>query len=293
MQSSPGGSAPAQVGPLNPSPAAAPQVKVDDQGRTSFDLSVSGATKGQPFWLVLGQSDNRGLDRVGRRPRSGPAATGRRFCQRMVDRSRRRRRQGGVALDATTQRVDRARAVGGRGAAVSRAGHPPAAARWRSRSTNRAPQRVTWRTFLRSRGREEPSVRIALLTGAIAGVVAAAVIGLAAGAVTAVAVGVATRRRRARWWLALGRARMARAQWAVRDRASGPFETDGRLRMARRAVRHPSGRLAGGCVPRRAGRRRRDLGPGQSPSSRTAAVAVASARSGAASVPSDDDDPRP
>ena len=49
-----------QVTPLVASPETGPTVKVDGQGRTSFDLSVTGATKGQPFWLVLGQSNNSG-----------------------------------------------------------------------------------------------------------------------------------------------------------------------------------------------------------------------------------------
>jgi hypothetical protein len=66
------------------------------------------------------------------------------------------------------------------------------------------PDPVTWKTFIRSRGPEEPRVLVVLLVGAISGIVAAAVIGLVAGAVTAVAVAVAASRRRARWWLALG-----------------------------------------------------------------------------------------
>ena len=66
------------------------------------------------------------------------------------------------------------------------------------------PERITVRTFFRSVGRDEPSVRTALLVGVVAGAIAAAVIGLLAGVVTGLAVGVAAHRRRARWWLALG-----------------------------------------------------------------------------------------
>jgi hypothetical protein len=65
------------------------------------------------------------------------------------------------------------------------------------------PDRITWRTFLASRGADVPSMRTALSVGLVAGLVAAAVIGSIAGLVTAVAVGVATRRRGARWLLAL------------------------------------------------------------------------------------------
>jgi hypothetical protein len=37
-------------------------VKVTSKGSTKIDLTVSGARKGTPFWLVLGQSDNAGWE---------------------------------------------------------------------------------------------------------------------------------------------------------------------------------------------------------------------------------------
>ena len=291
MQSSPGGDAPAQVGPLNPSAASAPRVKVDDQGRTSFDLSVSGASKGQPFWLVLGQSDNRGWTASVDGHDLGPPQLVDGFANGwLID-------PGGgdvkVALRWTPQRnVWIALALSAVGALLCLV-----LAIRRPRSValtvdEPGPQRVTWRTFLRSRGREEPSVRIALLTGAIAGGVAAAVIGLAAGAVTAVAVGVATRRRRARWWLALGAPGwLALSGLYVIARQAHSKPTAAFEWPAELSAIHQVGWLAVAFLVAlvvvdgiwdRVNRR-----------ARTAAVAVASARSGAASVPSDDDDPRP
>ncbi len=41
-------------------PAATPRVKVTSDGDTKIELSVSGARRGTPFWLVLGQSNNAG-----------------------------------------------------------------------------------------------------------------------------------------------------------------------------------------------------------------------------------------
>ena len=43
-------------------PAATPQVKVTSKSSTKLELSVSGARRGTPFWLVLGESDNAGWE---------------------------------------------------------------------------------------------------------------------------------------------------------------------------------------------------------------------------------------
>ncbi len=40
--------------------AATPKVKVTDNGRTKIQVQVTGAEKGTPFWMVLGQSNNAG-----------------------------------------------------------------------------------------------------------------------------------------------------------------------------------------------------------------------------------------
>ena len=40
--------------------AATPKVKVTDNGRTKIQVQVTGAQKGKPFWMVLGQSNNAG-----------------------------------------------------------------------------------------------------------------------------------------------------------------------------------------------------------------------------------------
>ena len=51
-----------QVTGLPDTPPPAPDVTVVDDGRTRMRVHVDGAT--EPFWLVLGQSGQRGLDRV-------------------------------------------------------------------------------------------------------------------------------------------------------------------------------------------------------------------------------------
>jgi hypothetical protein len=203
MQSSRGGGAPAQVTPLAATPEAKPTVKVDGQGRTSFDLTVTGATKGQPFWLVLGQSNNSGWTAsVDGHDLGKPQLVDGYANGWLIDPGA---GNVAVALRWTPQRkVWIALAVSLVGVllclflAIRR---PRAAA---LAVEDPSPERFSWRTFVRSRGATKPSVRTALLVGAIAGLVAAAVIGLAAGAITAIAVGVATRRRAARWWLAIG-----------------------------------------------------------------------------------------
>ena len=48
--------------------APAPDVEVLDQGRASVHVRVDGATQGEPFWLVLGQSHNAGWELDGRTP---------------------------------------------------------------------------------------------------------------------------------------------------------------------------------------------------------------------------------
>ena len=37
-------------------------MKVTSKGSTKIELAVSGARKGTPFWLVLGQSNNAGWE---------------------------------------------------------------------------------------------------------------------------------------------------------------------------------------------------------------------------------------
>jgi len=43
-------------------PAATPRVRVTSTGSTKIELAVSGARRGTPFWLVLGQSSNAGWE---------------------------------------------------------------------------------------------------------------------------------------------------------------------------------------------------------------------------------------
>ncbi len=203
LQSAAGGGAPAAVGPIDPSPTPSPAVKVDSQGRTNFDLSVSGASPNQPFWLVLGQSNNSGWTAsvnghdLGKPQLVDGYANGWLISPTSTDMK--------VALIWTPQRnVWIALGLSAFGALlclVLAIRRPRALA---LRADDPAPEAITWRTFVRSRGRDEPSVRAALLTALLAGIVAGAVIGLVAGVFTALVVGGAAHRRRSRWWLALG-----------------------------------------------------------------------------------------
>ena len=70
--------------------AAGPTVKVDGQSRTSFDLSVTGATTGPAVLARARSEQQQRLDRIRRRPRPRQTATGRRLCERMADRPGRR-----------------------------------------------------------------------------------------------------------------------------------------------------------------------------------------------------------
>jgi arabinofuranan 3-O-arabinosyltransferase len=203
LQSAAGGGAPPEVGPIEPAPAPGPAVKVNSQGRTSFDLSVSGASPKQPFWVVLGQSNNSGWTAsvdghdLGKPQLVDGYANGWLIDPTSADVK--------VVLTWTPQRnVWIALGISALGVLlclVLALRRPRALA---LQVEEPGPEPITWRTFVRSRGRDEPSVRAAVLTGLAAGIAAAAVIGLIAGAFTALVVGVAAHRRRARWWLALG-----------------------------------------------------------------------------------------
>ena len=56
------GELPTSVTQVATTAGAQPRVKVDGKGSTKIDLTVSGARKGTPFWLVLGESNNAGWE---------------------------------------------------------------------------------------------------------------------------------------------------------------------------------------------------------------------------------------
>jgi hypothetical protein len=62
MQLGARGELPTSVTQVATSAGAQPRVKVDSKGSTKIDLTVSGARKGRPFWLVLGESNNAGWE---------------------------------------------------------------------------------------------------------------------------------------------------------------------------------------------------------------------------------------
>jgi hypothetical protein len=203
LQSAADGGAPTTITPPGAGRAAGPVVQVDHQGRTDADLTITNPTPGTPFWVVLGQSHNDGwtasADGQGLgSPQlvdgyangwliSTPAATVH------------------VHLNwAPQRRVWIALALSALGVAlclvliVRRPRTHPLAV------DDPQPEPIRWNTFARSRGRDKPSLWLALLVAVSSGLVAAAVIGIVAGLVTALVAATATRRRRARWWLALG-----------------------------------------------------------------------------------------
>jgi len=207
LQSDAGGGAPASVTPLRATGggASGPQVHVDGSGRTSFDLTVTGATAGQPFWLVLGQSFNKGWTASV----DGHGAGTPQLVDGYANGWLVTPTNGTVhvSLTWTPQRnvwiallLSALGALLCIGLAIRRPRGAPIA-------VDDAPaESVTWRTFVRARGEHAPSLVHALVLGAVAAVVAGAVIGPVAGAVTGLAAGVATRRRGARWLLAVGSA---------------------------------------------------------------------------------------
>ncbi len=58
----PRGDLPSSVTQVATTAGARPRVKVTGKSSTKIDLTVSGASRGTPFWLVLGQSDNAGWE---------------------------------------------------------------------------------------------------------------------------------------------------------------------------------------------------------------------------------------
>jgi hypothetical protein len=62
MPLGPKGTLPAEVVAPPAAHAATPRSRVTDSNDTSLDVAVSGARRGTPFWLVLGQSDNPGWE---------------------------------------------------------------------------------------------------------------------------------------------------------------------------------------------------------------------------------------
>jgi arabinofuranan 3-O-arabinosyltransferase len=56
----PRGKLPTTITQVAARPAATPTVKVTSKGSTKIELHVTGARKGTPFWLVLGESNNAG-----------------------------------------------------------------------------------------------------------------------------------------------------------------------------------------------------------------------------------------
>jgi hypothetical protein len=56
------GALPTSVTQVATAAGAQPRVEVTSKGSTKIDLTVRGARKGTPFWLVLGQSDNAGWE---------------------------------------------------------------------------------------------------------------------------------------------------------------------------------------------------------------------------------------
>jgi len=57
-----GGKLPASLLRSTSGPPAQPTVKVTSKGSTKIELQVTGARKGTPFWLVLGESNNAGWE---------------------------------------------------------------------------------------------------------------------------------------------------------------------------------------------------------------------------------------
>jgi len=178
-------------------------VKVDGQGRTDADLTITNPEPGTPFWVVLGESHNDGWTATADGHSLGKPQLVDGYANGWLISSPADTIH--VHLNwAPQRRVWIALTLSALGAVLCLV-----LAFRRPRATALAaddpqPEPITWKTFARSRGRDEPSIPTTLAIALIAGIAAAAVIGPIAGLVLAVVSAIATRRRRARWWLALG-----------------------------------------------------------------------------------------
>ena len=203
LQSAAGGDAPMQIAAPTSGRPEPPVVHIDGQGRTSADLTITNPQPGEPFWVVLGQSFNDGWTASADGAGLGAPQLVNGYANGWL-----------ISTPAETVHVHLSWAPQRRvwiALALSAVGivvclvlvirrprtHPLAV-------EDLPPEPARWSTFVRSLGRDEPGVGLALLVAGVSGLVAAAVIGIGAGLVTAVVAAVATRRRRARWWLALG-----------------------------------------------------------------------------------------
>ena len=237
LQSATDGNAPARISPLGAGHAAGPVVQVDHQGRTDASLTITNPTPGRPFWLVLGQSHNDGWTATADGHDLGspqlvdgyangwlvstPAATVHVHLnwapQRRVWIAPRRSRRLGVVLCLRCWPFRRPRTG-------------PLAVE------DPQPEPIRWDTFIRARGRDEPSVGMALLVGAGCGLFAAAVIGIVAGLVTAFVAATASSAPSAT--LVAG-PRLTRHCWRS-PRCTSSFARRGRVRPRRSSGRPSS-----------------------------------------------------
>jgi len=202
LQSAADGRSPDHIQPLGPDRPPAPEVAVTSEGRTDLDLTVTNPRPGTPYWLVLGQSHNDGWTASADGHDLGPP--------QLVD---------GYAngwLISTPADVVHVRlrwtpqrfvwiclflsALGVLLCLALVIRRPPAP----SAEEDALPEPSRWRTFARYPTRDAPRSSTALAITIGSGLATAAIVGPIAGLVTAFVALVATRRARARWWLALG-----------------------------------------------------------------------------------------
>jgi hypothetical protein len=203
LQSAVGGDAPATISPPGAGGPEPPVVHVDRQGRTDADLTITNSTPGALFWVVLGQSFNDGWTATADGHDLGSPQLVNGYANGWL-----------ISTPAATvhvhlnwapqRRVWIALVLSGLGIVLClvlvvrrQRTHPLAV-------DDPQPEPIRWNTFVRARGRDEPGLLLTLVVAVGSGLAAAAVIGVVAGLVTAFAAATATRRRRARWWLALG-----------------------------------------------------------------------------------------
>ncbi len=138
--------------------ARRPPCRSTGKGRTDADLTITNPTPGTPFWVGLGQSHNAGwtASADGRGPRR--PATRRRVRQRLAHLDTVGHRSRAPQLGTTAARVDRALALSSLGAvlclvlAFRRPGGVALAV------DDPQPETITWKTFARSHGRDEPGI---------------------------------------------------------------------------------------------------------------------------------------
>ena len=148
------------------------RVRSTSKGSTKIELTVSGARKGTPFWLVLGESNNAGWEATVDGKDIGGSTLVDGYANGWLVEPPSGSFYVTLTLDAAAEGVDRARGLGGRAGAVPRARVAPAP---RIRSTTSPTNRTT--RYPRSRTRSSRRVTRPRVLVIVGGALAVGIVG--------------------------------------------------------------------------------------------------------------------